>query len=70
MADYTYVEIDDDQAKTHDKALLAAQIHLLETIPKVTINTLGGQTIRNLAEAYALLRGAAVQAGEVDNARG
>lgn len=63
MADYTYDEIDDELAKKHDKALLAAQVHLLETIPKVTPNTPGGQTIRNLAESYALLRGAAVQAG-------
>ena len=63
MADYTYEKIDDELAEKHDRALLAAQLHLLETIPNISINTPGGQTIRNLAEAYALLRGAAVQAG-------
>ncbi|WP_011694001.1 hypothetical protein [Arthrobacter sp. FB24] len=67
MADYTYVEFDDEEAKKHDKALLAAQIHLLETIPKINVNAPGGQTVRNFAEAYAFLRGAAVQAGEADS---
>jgi hypothetical protein len=63
MADYTYSKIDDELAEKHDKALLAAQVYLLETIPKVTANAPGGNLTRNLAESYALLRGAAVQAG-------
>lgn len=67
MADYTYVEIDDEQAKKHDKALMAAQIHLLETIPKINVSAPGAQTVRHFAEAYALLRGAVVQAGEADS---
>lgn len=66
MADLTYIEIDDELAKKHDKALLEAQVHLLETIPKVNISAPGGQTVRNLAESYALLRGASVQASGVN----
>ena len=65
VADYTYVEISDEDAKKHDKALLAAQVHLLETIPKVNITSSGGTTVRNLAEAYAFLRGAAASTGRV-----
>ena len=70
MADYTYVEIEDEEAKKHDKALLAAQTHLLENIPKFNLSAPGVRSIRDLAEAYALLRGAAVQVGESDSAAG
>jgi hypothetical protein len=66
MADYTYIELDDELAKQHDKALLAAQLHLLETIPKINVSAPGGAMVRNFAEAYAFLRGAAVQAGDAD----
>jgi hypothetical protein len=66
MADYTYVEIDDEQAKKHDKALLAAQTFLLENILKFNLSPGGVRSVRDLAEAYALLRGAAVQAGDAD----
>lgn len=70
MADYTYVEIDDEEAKKHDRALLAAQTHLLESIPNFNSSAPGVRAARDLAEAYALLRGAAVQVGDTDRAGG